>query len=302
MEEIEPPAPELAAARKAFLQLVQELRPRLHRYCARMTGSALDGEDLVQETLATAYYKLSLMNRGAPMQAWLLRIAHNKCIDFLRAARPHEEWIVDEHDEAVIPRDSVERREDLQAALGRLVLLLPPMERACVILKDVLGDDLAGIAGTLGTSVGGVKAALHRGREKLRAASNLAPAPAHAPGVSPLLVHYVERFNARDWDGLVALLRADADCEVVGSWFAVGPEAIRAEYFGRYAGFEFAWRVSLGCVDGETVVVCWKGDGGRWVPRSLARVGWLGDRVRAIRDYIYIPYLLADANVVEIGA
>ncbi len=200
MEDLERIDPSLAVARKAFLGLVQDIRPQLHRYCARMTGSALDGEDLVQDTLATAYYKLSLMNQEIPLRAWLFKIAHNKCIDFLRLAHPHEEWTVDGFDESVPFNDEIERLEDLHHAFRRLVLVLPPMERACVIFKDVLDYDLASIVDTLETSIGGVKAALHRGRQKLRSAA--ADQPGQPSEQSDLLKLYVERFNARDWNGL----------------------------------------------------------------------------------------------------
>src|SRR5215468_6091834 len=82
--------PELAsvglydARYRAFLETVSNLRPSLHRYCARMTGSVMDGEDVVQETLFEAYRKLDQFDDGRPLKPWLFRIAHNRCIDFLR--------------------------------------------------------------------------------------------------------------------------------------------------------------------------------------------------------------------------
>ena len=68
----------------AFLETVAHLRPRLHRYCARMTGSALDGEDVMQEAMFEAYRKLDAFDGSRPLGPWLFRIAHNRCIDFLR--------------------------------------------------------------------------------------------------------------------------------------------------------------------------------------------------------------------------
>src|SRR5881396_2432247 len=68
----------------AFLETVTHLRPKLHRYCARMTGSVLDGEDVVQEALFQAYRKLDTFDDVRPLAPWLFRIAHNQCIDFLR--------------------------------------------------------------------------------------------------------------------------------------------------------------------------------------------------------------------------
>src|SRR5499427_1729849 len=68
----------------AFLETIVTLRPSLHRYCARMTGSVMDGEDVVQEALFEAYRKLDKFDESRPMKPWLFRIAHNRCIDFLR--------------------------------------------------------------------------------------------------------------------------------------------------------------------------------------------------------------------------
>src|SRR5580692_10372859 len=68
----------------AFLETIAHLRPRLHRYCARMTGSALDGEDVMQEALFEAYRKLDQFDDSRPLSPWLFRIVHNRCIDFLR--------------------------------------------------------------------------------------------------------------------------------------------------------------------------------------------------------------------------
>jgi RNA polymerase sigma-70 factor (ECF subfamily) len=67
-----------------FLETISTLRPALHRYCARMTGSVTDGEDVVQESLFEAYRNLDRFDEGRPLKPWLFRIAHNRCIDFLR--------------------------------------------------------------------------------------------------------------------------------------------------------------------------------------------------------------------------
>src|SRR6478736_5639949 len=83
----------LEQGRRQFLALVEHVRPELHRYCTRMIGSAADGEDVVQETLARACYELSQMQAMPPLRPWLFRIAHNRAIDHwrherLRAAEP----------------------------------------------------------------------------------------------------------------------------------------------------------------------------------------------------------------------
>src|SRR5262245_39201032 len=68
----------------AFLKTAADIRASLHRYCSRMTGSIMDGEDRVQDTLFQAYQKISMFDASRPLKPWLFRIAHNLCIDFLR--------------------------------------------------------------------------------------------------------------------------------------------------------------------------------------------------------------------------
>src|SRR5687768_15420417 len=121
----------------AFLETLTQLRPRLHRYCARMTGSVMDGEDVVQEALFEAYRKLDQFDDSRPLGPWLFRIAHNRCIDFLRRneVRQHAEA-----EAAAETPDSVEpdvAGAMLDQAVEHLVIALPPKERACVLLKDV---------------------------------------------------------------------------------------------------------------------------------------------------------------------
>jgi len=121
----------------AFQETVTRLRPKLHRYCARMTGSVLDGEDVVQDALFQAYRKLDTVADDRPLEPWLFRIAHNRCIDLLRRREVRQEAEA----EAVVP-DSVAPVDPPGPALGRalehLVRTLPPKERAAVLLKDVL--------------------------------------------------------------------------------------------------------------------------------------------------------------------
>jgi DNA-directed RNA polymerase specialized sigma24 family protein len=86
----------LADAREQFLAMVEGVRPELHRYCARLTGSVIEGEDIVQDTLARAFYALSLSPDVPPLRPWLFRIAHNAAIDFMKS---HGRKYVDAHAE-----------------------------------------------------------------------------------------------------------------------------------------------------------------------------------------------------------
>src|SRR5207237_1142655 len=186
---------EIHSSRQQFLALVADLRPDLHRYCARMTGSVSDGEDIVQETLARAYYALPELHSLPPLRSWLFRIAHNAALDHLRRyerrmGRPLDDT-ADPVDDAPGAEDELSAREAVQAAVTRF-LQLPPSQRSCVVLKDVLGHSVEEIASLVGLTVPAVKAALHRGRETLRKAGEAATSgPASAASTpSPEMIRY----------------------------------------------------------------------------------------------------------------
>src|SRR5712672_2420459 len=217
---------------RAFLETVSQLRPQLHRYCSRMTGSITDGEDVAQDALFRAYRSLDTFEDSRPLVPWLFRIAHNQCIDFLRrrGVRVEAEAEVVVQD-AVAPKDPIGR--GIERAIERLVLTLPPKERASVMLKDVLDYSLEEIAELVDSTVGGVKAALNRGRAKLASLPELSKRsrPVPNPEAEQLLGLYVERFNRNDWDGLRQLITDDARVRVADKYS--GP-LTGSPYFGRY--------------------------------------------------------------------
>lgn len=277
----------------AFLETIAQIRPKLLRYCARMTGSVLDGEDVVQDALFHAYRRLDTFDETRPLGPWLFRIAHNRCIDLLRRRG------VREHAEAeVAVEDAVAATLPPGAALGRavehLVLALPPMERACVLLKDVFDYSLEETATLVESTVGGVKAALSRGRGKLAALPPVtAPARAVPPDVERLLRLYVERFNQQDWDGLRTLIAADARLRVADGFSGTLDSS---PYFGRYATVPVPWRMAAGAVDGEPAVIILHRHDGQWTPRSAARLELTDGRVTRIADFWHITWLLDAAD------
>src|SRR5438093_6820427 len=147
----------------AFLETISTLRPSMHRYCARMTGSVMDGEDVVQEALIEAYRKLDQFDDSRPLKPWLFRIAHNRCIDFVR-----RKGVRDQAEAAAAVPEAVSPTEPATLRIGKaveqLVATLPPKERACVLLKDVFNYSLEEIADLVDSTVGSLKAALNRGR------------------------------------------------------------------------------------------------------------------------------------------
>src|SRR5262249_35171051 len=247
----------------AFLETITSLRPRLHRYCSRMTGSVLDGEDVVQEALFQAYRRPETVDDSQPLAPWLFKIAHNRCIDYLRRRRVRRKAEA----EATTP-DFVSPIDASGPALSRavehLVLRLPPKERACVLLKDVFDYSLEEIADLVGSTVGGVKAALNRGRRKLAARPEpSASTPVSDPDAARILHLYVERFNRRDWDGLRELIAADARLQVVDRFVGRLDES---PYFGNYERRTAPWRIAPGEVDGELAVIVLGQEANAWVP------------------------------------
>jgi RNA polymerase sigma-70 factor, ECF subfamily len=291
----------------AFLETISHLRPSLHRYCARMTGSVLDGEDVVQDALFLAYRKLDTYDDRRPLAPWLFRIAHNRCIDFLR--RRDVRQLAEA--EATVP-DAVAPHEPLGPALARalehLVLTLPPKERACVLLKDVFDYSLEEIAELVDTTVGGVKATLNRGRTKLAALpvdaipprrETVRAEPGANAGMRSLLQEYVDRFNRRDWDGVRDLIATDARIRVADRFTG---KFVDSPYVSRYAAVTHAWRLAVADIDGEPGIVSLvRRDGApdTWTPRAIVRIDVQDGRIRYIADYMHCPWVLASVNSIS---
>ncbi|MAQ13257.1 MAG: RNA polymerase subunit sigma-70 [Sandaracinus sp.] len=281
-------------ARAHLQDLVDSIRPDLHRYCARLMGSAVDGEDIVQETLARALYRLPELAAIPDLRAWLFRVAHNRALDVLRR---HERQRVEslsprpaEPDPEQVPTDeALARKEAMTSALTRF-LELPPVPRSCVILKDVLDHSLQEAADTLDLSLPAVKAGLHRGRRALREAPASAPPPSTP---SPTLTRYVELFNARNWEGVRALLADDVRLDVIGRARRRGPEA--ADYTGNYDRHH-DWHLRTAWVDGREAVAVYQSPTAS-EPLYLIELHVEDDRVRGIRDFRYVPYIARDACV-----
>jgi RNA polymerase sigma-70 factor (ECF subfamily) len=276
----------LAQAREEFLEMVEGIRPELHRYCARLTGSVIDGEDLVQETLARAFYTMSLNIEVPPLRPWLFRIAHNAGIDLLKShGRSLTEARADLTDVA-----GFEERADpaiVRAALARF-LSLPSTQRNATILKDVLGHSLEETAETMGTTVMAVKAALVRGRARLReqdANEQAIDAAARAD-----LDRYATLFNARDWEGVRALIGHDCRLDLVSQAQRRGKEV--GAYFSRYAKED----VALSVVRFEGRLALAAHQAGAATPSYFILLEWADGRVTGIRDFRYVPYIAAEAE------
>lgn len=277
----------LSEAREQFLNMVSDVRPELHRYCARLTGSVIEGEDIVQETLAKAFYALSLSAEVPPLRPWLFRIAHNTAIDFLRSHGRRKVDMVEDF-ESVESFDDAPEPAAIRAALSRF-LTLSVTQRSAVILKDVLGHSLEETAGIMGSTVLAVKAALVRGRAALVAREQVEAATNDASRVD--LERYAALFNARDWDGVRALVSDDCKLDLVSKSQRRGKQV--GMYFGRYEKENVSLRVVQ--LEGRWAFAAYVGDA--TTPAYFILLDFEDGKVVNIRDYRYVPYIALEAEL-----
>jgi RNA polymerase sigma-70 factor (ECF subfamily) len=302
------PPPTLTSVRSPwhrFLEEVEPLRPELYRYCRHLTRSPWDAEDLVQDTLARAFVTLGCVAGDITSpRAWMFRVASNLWLNQVRRARELAAGDVRSHEAEEATVDPRATRE----AAGTLVALLSPQERAAVVLKDVFAFSLEEVAETLSTSVGAIKAALHRGRGKLAEPPEEAPAPP-TPAV---LDAFAAAFNARDLDRLTALLVESVTMEFPGLHVEHSAEGARK---GPLAGVLYGNpasdrggiapqfragvlpqppRLEIRIHRGEPLLLGWFAHEDGEAVRAISRVELDGDRITRMRTYLHQPEVLAE--------
>jgi RNA polymerase sigma factor (sigma-70 family) len=284
--------------RAELLALAGELRPELHRYCARLMGSVIDGEDVVQDTLARALVALQEMEEMPPLRPWLFRIAHNRALDLLRgrAVRMTEpiDAAADVADQANLdPVEMLMRQEAVNTAVSRFAEL-PTLQRSVVILKDVLDEQLSEIATLLGLTVDAVKGHLARGRARLRQINAQASALPNARPASAAVARYVALFNQRNWDGLRALLAHDVKLNQATHPLRVGAADVGG-FFSIYAKIDGVW-LAPAWLEGREVIAVYE-DRADPKPSYMMWLEWRDGRISFIRDYRYVRYVVADVEL-----
>jgi RNA polymerase sigma-70 factor (ECF subfamily) len=236
----------------AYLDTVETLHPALHAYGLKLTGSVWDAEDLVQDTLLRAFAMIGrgdLHGPGSPVanpRAYLFRTATNLWLDSQRR-QARERTILAE------PRPGPEPAapEAVRAAGEQLFARLSPQARAAVILKDVFEFSLEEMADQLRTTVGGVKSALHRGRDALGAQPAAAAASDTAGPSRELVDRFIDAFHARDVARITATITQACSIEVPGVGGGRGRRGGWAEASAGHTGV----RLERGAYRGETVVL-----------------------------------------------
>jgi RNA polymerase sigma-70 factor (ECF subfamily) len=289
------PNPPVAAA--GIDGLLAEMRPLLHRYCARMVGSVIDGEDVLQDALIKAVEGFASSGRIDNPQGWLFRIAHNTALDFLRRRNRQEaRQSGEEVDMIADPTDTVASREIAGMGL-RTFMRLPVAQRASVILMDVLGCSLAEVCEVMDFSLPAVKAALHRGRMRLRELADEPedlPHPQMSSADRERLGVYVAHFNARDFDAIRALIADDVRLELVNKTRLNGKAEV-SRYFGNYSKVT-DWHLVPGLVEGRPAILVFDPNKPGSGPKYFMLLQWSAGKVADIRDFRHAPYVIADAE------
>lgn len=281
----------------SFETLLAELRPKLHRYCARMTGSVIDGEDVLQDAYVKALAAWPPAGAIAQPERWLFRIAHNAALDFLRRRARLDAGRTDEDPEAMSDANDEQPDPELVSTSLRQFMRLPRVQRSSVILMDVLGYTLSEIGEIVEASVPAVKSALHRGRTRLHAMAK-EPEEAQAPALTPheqaQLVRYVDRFNAGDYDALRAMLAEEARLDLVNRHQIAGRANVE-RYFTNYAQAQRR-RFELGFVDGRAALLAYEPPASTEVSYFIL-LEWDGEQLAVIRDFLYARYALDGATI-----
>lgn len=281
-----------------LVAMAAEVRPELHRYCARLMGSVIDGEDVVQDTLLRALVALQDLEDVPPLRPWLFRVAHNRALDLLRGRSVRNAEPLDCAPEVADtgnpdPLEMLMRQEAVKTAVSRFADL-PVLQRSVVVLKDVLGESLTEIATLLDLSVDAVKAHLARGRARLRQINAQAGPLLDVRPPSAAVSRYVTLFNQRDWDALRSLLADDVKLSQSTHSLRVG----RAEvgmFFTIYAQSPEVW-LAPAWLEGQEVIAVFENRADA-KPSYMMWLEWDDGRIKFIRDYRYVRYVVAEVDL-----
>jgi RNA polymerase sigma-70 factor (ECF subfamily) len=281
-----------------FEVMLSAMRPTLHRYCARMTGSAVDGEDVVQDAMMKALVARGSVGPLDNPEGWLFRIAHNAALDFLRRSRRTVLLGTEEELAMVAAPDRPD--PDIATTSLRTFLRLPALQRSTVILKDVLGHSLAEISEIIGVTEPAAKSALQRGRARLRqlaAEPDDIELPMLSEAMRARLVAYVEGFKVGDFDAVRAMLADDVKLDLVATSFQKRGKTEVGEYYGAYEAASDKWAFAPAAVDGHAAMLVYERAVSLATPAYFVVLGFDGGRVSRIHDFLYARYAMECATV-----
>ena len=277
--------------------LLAALRPKLHRYCARMVGSVIDGEDVLQDALIKAVEAFGAAGSIGNPEGWLFRIAHNTALDFLRKRNRQQALYSEEEVDMMADQlDAVTSRQIAATSL-RTFMRLNVTQRSSVILMDVLGYSLAEICAVMDVSLAAAKAALVRGRAQLRKYADEpedTPQPKLSDADRLRLGAYVAHFNARDFDAIRAMIADDVRLELVSKTRLNGKAEV-SRYFGNYSKVS-DWHLVPGLVEGHPAILVFDPNQPGARAKYFMLLNWSADKIATIRDFRHAPYIIDGAE------
>jgi RNA polymerase sigma-70 factor (ECF subfamily) len=283
-----------------FQSLLTEIRPKLHRYCARMVGSVVDGEDIVQDAMVKAIDALPAVGTLDNPGGWLFRIAHNTALDFLRRhareplTRPAEDL------DMLAFAQTAEPGDEIATTSLRTFLRLPALQRSAVILKDVLGHSIEEMSSITGATPAATKSALQRGRERLRQLA-AEPGAIEQPLSDELrsrLTAYVDGFITGDFDAVRRMLADDVKLDLAGRLSVQGKAKV-GQYYGAYAAAAQRWAYASGVVEGRPAMLVFERQIDLETPAYFVALTFDGDRVAAIHDFLYARYTFEGVSLLR---
>ena len=277
--------------------LLTAMRPKLHRYCARMVGSVIDGEDVLQDALIKAVESFASAGPVGNPEGWLFKIAHNTALDYLRRRNRRQALQSGEEVDMIAdPADAVFAHQIASASL-RTFMRLPLAQRSSVILTDVLGCSLREVCDVMDSSLPAVKAALHRGRAQLRELADEPddlPRPTLSEADRDRLGKYVAHFNARDFDAIRTMIADDVRLDLVNKTRMNGKAEV-SRYFGNYSRAA-DWHLVPGLVEGHPAILVFDPNQPRSAPEYFMLLQWSADKVATIRDFRHARYIIDGAE------
>ena len=263
-----------------------------------MVGSVIDGEDVLQDALIKAVQAFPAAGRIGNPEGWLFRIAHNTALDFLRRRNRQEALRSGEEVDMIADSVDVVASRQIASTSLRTFMRLPVAQRASVILMDVLGCSLAEVCEIMDFSLPAVKAALHRGRARLREWADEPddlPQPAMSEADRARLSAYVAHFNARDFDAIRGLIADDIRLDLVNRTRLNGKTEV-SRYFGNYDKVS-DWHLAPGLVEGRPAILVFDPAAPDAPPKYFMLLQWSAGKVAAIRDFRHAAYVIEGAEV-----
>lgn len=274
------------------------MRPALHRYCARMTGSAVDGEDVLQEAMLKAFIARETAGPLDNPEGWLFRIAHNAALDFLRRRQRSPQTESEEVLAMIAAPDKPD--PDIATVTLRTFLRLPALQRSAVILKDVLGHSLEEIAAIVEASEAAVKSALQRGRARLRELGAEPPdieLPILSEAMRARLLAYVEGFRTGDFDSVRAMLADDVKLDLIAKPYKKQGKSEVSQYYGSYQAAGEKWAYAAGVVDGHAAMLVYEREISLTEPAYFIVLGFVDGQVNTIHDFLYARYAMEGVSL-----